>query len=512
MRSAMRHSNSAYPAAALVLCVLLASAGGVAQSNADVDNRLRELQQELQSARSQLTQAQQTIERLSKQLDSLSRQAGGNPASSTSNRPPDEYESAADLANSPRSQASSTDESLDEDEKVLAARIEEQHQTKVESASKYRVKISGLVLMNAFSNRGGVDSPELPNRALVTGDRGSAGATLNQTLLGVQLFGPRLAGAETSARISADFSGENDESGYGRNLGIFRLREASARLDWKSNSLVIGQEAPFISPLSPTSYATLAEPALSWAGNLWTWTPQVFAEHRIRTSEATYFSFSGGLMATLTEPVGNYINAIAELPGPGQRSRRPAFAGDFSAHSKGFGQNMEFGIGAYSSRLRYLTGNITGWAVTSHWRMPLGAKLELSGEAYRGEAVGGLGGGIGQSAGYFIDPVTLLPQMRPLNSAGGWSQLKFRPFPKWEINGAFGQDNVLKYSYANTPGITAAYGELFTRNRAGFGNVIYRPRSNVLFSVEYRKLWTYSVLSNRPNTADQVNVGAGVSF
>src|SRR5205807_8699875 len=46
---------------------------------------------------------------------------------------------------------------LEEDEQLLNERVEEQYQTKVESTSKYRLRLSGIVLTNAFSNHGYVD-------------------------------------------------------------------------------------------------------------------------------------------------------------------------------------------------------------------------------------------------------------------------------------------------------------------------------------------------------------------
>ena len=43
----------------------------------------------------------------------------------------------------------------------------------------------------------------------------------------------------------------------------------------------------YVSPLSPTSFASLAVPAFGYAGNLWGWIPQVRVEHRIRSFEWT---------------------------------------------------------------------------------------------------------------------------------------------------------------------------------------------------------------------------------
>ncbi|HET8668224.1 MAG TPA: hypothetical protein VFM10_09620, partial [Terriglobales bacterium] len=476
------------------------------------DVQIAQLRSELQRARADLANAQRRMDELAARLDRLQNASSGNAGNSKfqSTAPATEYESPADVTpNSQQEEAigNSSTGDLTEAEKLLAARIEEQHQTKVESGSKYRVKLSGLMLMNAFSTRGTVDVADLPNLALNGKyDNGNFGATLRQTIFGLQLFGPEIAGARSSANVAVDFFGGFPEQPFGAASGVVRLRTASARLDWKTTSFTFGQEAPFFSPLSPTSFATVAEPAFSWAGNLWVWTPQAALEHRFVASDNTYVSVTGGVLAPVVELRSE------DLLESGQHSRRPAFASQVSLHSKLFGQDAIVGAGAYGSRLVYDFGRHTNsWAFTSFWQVPFSHRVELSGEAYRGKAVGGLGGGIAQSVVYNGDPATQFTQARFLNSLGGWTQLKFRVHPAWELNGAIGQDNVLARDLEWSPVVQSDYGVPISRNRAAFGNVIFRPRSNLLFSLEYRKLWTFQP-HGVSNTADQVNVAAGVSF
>ena len=57
-----------------------------------------------------------------------------------------------------------------------------------------------------------------------------------------------------------------------------------------------------------------------------------------------------------------------------------------------------------------------------------------------------------------------------------------------------------------------AYGNPgLARNSGSFANVIFRPRSDLLFSAEYRHLKTYMINSG-PNGADHVNLMMGVLF
>ena len=95
------------------------------------------------------------------------------------------------------------------------------------------------------------------------------GATLRQSEIGLEIFGPNVGGAKTSADVQFDFAGGFPATGNGVNFGIVRLQTASVRLDWDHTSVVAGQDSLFISPLSPTSFASLATPTFAFAGNLW---------------------------------------------------------------------------------------------------------------------------------------------------------------------------------------------------------------------------------------------------
>lgn len=56
--------------------------------------------------------------------------------------------------------------SYKEDLQLLNAKVTEQSQTKVESGSKYRVRLSGIMLLNLFSSAGAVDNLDFPEFAV----------------------------------------------------------------------------------------------------------------------------------------------------------------------------------------------------------------------------------------------------------------------------------------------------------------------------------------------------------
>jgi hypothetical protein len=397
--------------------------------------------------------------------------------------------------------------SLEESSDLLTSKLDDQYQTKVEAASKYRVRLSGIVLLNLFSNRGYLDSqnvptwaiPEIPN---VSGQ--TFGATLRQSEIGLEVFGPHLFGARTSGNLQLDFAGGSPNVSNGVNFGQARLRIASMRLDWKNTSIVAGQDNAFFSPLSPTSFASLALPAFSYAGNLWGWIPQVRIEHRINLSEGQSITLQTGIMDNVTGELPSSFEPFAQA---GESSGQPAYATRVAWTRTVFGMPLTLGAAGYYGRQSWGFGhNIDGWAAMTDWSMPLTRRVSFTGEFYRGRAVGGLGGAVGRSVLFSSDS----NQVRALNSVGGWSQLKFSATSKLEFNGAFGVDNPFAGDVRGFP-LSAGFPAPLLQNRSSLINVIYRPRSDLLFSGEYRHLRTFDIDAGSP-TSDQLNLMMGILF
>jgi hypothetical protein len=405
-------------------------------------------------------------------------------------------------------------EKLEEEQQLLTAKVEEQHQTKIESASRYPVRLSGLLLMSMFSNRGIVDNVDFPSLAREhepIDSRGSFGGSLRQSLLGLDVSGPEVGGARLTGDLQFDFSGGFPYAPDGVTFGLPRLRTAAVRITWPKTTLVAGQDTPFFSPLSPGSIASLAVPALSYSGNLWTWIPQVRVEHRLGQANNNNVLLQGGVLDPLTGQLP--VSPFRRAPQAGEASRQPAYATRVAWNRPISGQSFTLGIGGYYSRQDWgFDRNVDAWATTSDWTVPLINRWELSGEFYRGRAIGGLGGGIGRSvliSGLITDPAT---QVKGLNSMGGWTQIKFRQTEKLEWNAAFGQDSLRAKDVRAFPGLEDSYiDSSFARNRTSLINFIYRLRSDLLLSIEYRRLRTSSI-HGYSNVADHINFGMGVLF
>ncbi len=490
---------------------------------------IRGLQDQVQTLNSQLGDLRMEQERTSTEARELRREldlvkAQGAPAASGPLNPysaPLAKESSAQAASvsSPTPPQSQAPEDriakLEEDQQVMEGKINDQYQTKVESGSKYRLRLSGIVLLNLFENRGTVDNLDFPEVAESqqanepNASPGAFGGSLRQSQIRLQAFGPDLAGARTSADVNLDFAGGLVDAPNGAWMGQIRMRTAIVRLDWTNTSIVAGQDRLFFAPLAPTSLATLAIPALSYSGNLWAWTPQVRVEHRVVLSEASSLSFQGGILDSLTgdTPPENYDR----YPSWGEQSGQPAYAARVSWTHHMFGQDFTVGTGGYYGRQNWGFGrDVDGWAGTADLTLPLGKRLEFTGEFYRGRSVGGLGGGIGQSVlinGHLNIPATAV---RGLDSMGGWAQLKFKLKSNFEINGAFGSDNPFANEFRQYNANTLYPGS-YTRNLSPLVNFIYQIRSDILFSTEYRYLNT-TVLDSGSFRANQVNLSLGYIF
>ena len=494
--------------------VSAADATSLSDSVRELRDQIRELQAAVTEIRSESQRYRAETTELRHELEAVRAASAGNVSV------PDESASATNgSAVAVPSQEVQEDQkmqhaaTLEEEYQLLSGKVDEQYQTKIESASKYRMRLSGIVLLNLFSNVGTVNNMDIPTIAY---DRppgasgGSFGGTLRQSQIGLEVFGPEFAGAHTKADLQLDLGGGFPKTLDGVNFGLLRLRTGTVRMDWAHTSIVAGQDGLFFSPESPTSFASLAIPAFSYTGNLWSWVPQVRVEHRFPMGEDSSLLVQGGILDSQSgEPP---VFDAYRIPQAGESSRQPAYATRVAWSHTVFGQPLRVGAGGYYGRQSYgFDRNVDAWAGMADWDLPLSHQLSLSGKFYRGRGLGGLGGGIGRSVLFSGDPGNLYSQIRALNSAGGWAQLKYRPVSKLEFNGAFGQDNPY---LADLRAFTSpqSYGDpSLTKNQGSMLNVIYRPRSDLLFSAEYRHLKTFTI-DNGAYNADHINLMMGVLF
>lgn len=483
-------------------------------TNLDALRQIQELRSELGEMRAEVKEARDQMAELRRELQSTGDQMLALRSELAATRGQTQAQTASALPAAPRQAEGQAIESrlskVEEDQQLLSAKVDDQYQTKVGSGSKYRVRLSGMALLNAFSTRGATDNFDLPDYAVPrdgSESNSGFGATLRQSVLGLEVFGPSVAGARTKADLQADFFGGFAATPDGVTAGLVRLRTAGLRMDWENTSLVMGQYAPFFSPLSPTSLASVAYPALAYSGNLWVWTPQISLEHRFRLPDGSNLSVQGGIMDPLTGEAP--VNSPYRAAQAGEMGGQPAYAARV-----GWAQGaLSLGVGGYYARQNWGFGRIVdAWAGTADWNIPLSRWFSLTGEFYRGRAIGGLGAAEGRSValtGMLYDQGTAVAQ---LNSTGGWAQLKFIPVPKLEFNGAFGEDfSPTPSSLYASPGAGYQSPYPIARNQSAFVNGIYHLRSNLMLSVEYRRLRTAQTQPGL-STANQVSLSAATLF
>src|SRR5262249_15091737 len=126
-----------------------ASGKTLAQSVQELREQVQELRAAVAEMKSEASEYRAQSEELRKELEEL---RGSAPAPAAESAPAPAQSSGAPASTDQRVS------NLEENAQLLASEIRTEYQTKVESASKYRVRLSGLVLMNLFRNSGFVDN------------------------------------------------------------------------------------------------------------------------------------------------------------------------------------------------------------------------------------------------------------------------------------------------------------------------------------------------------------------
>jgi hypothetical protein len=505
--------NDKHPVLCLTLSMVLLSgvthaqqkpAAGLAQVGASsvtesthLEQRLDQVLAALSSVQHQLDDSKRQIDQLQDQLHEVRTQM----QAANAEVPGVTASAASDLQRSVQQ--------LQNQDEILQAEVKQHDQTKVESASKFPVKITGLLLFSSFLNDGAVDNIDLPILALSRNagtPLGSLGATYRQTILGLESRGPMLWGAHSAGDVHVDFFGGVPVTDYTTTTGNLRLRTAHARLDWPNHSLIAALDAPLISPVQPTSYVGIGEPPMAWSGNLWVWTPQLESINRASLGGGTL-----GLDFSLIDPAAPGIPATSgqRQPNPAERSKQPGYESRVSYSFPLRDRSFTVGAGGYYSRQTYPDNqHVDAWAGTADWKFPFTQWLELSGEFYRGRALGGLGGGTFKD--YLTNPDS--GAIHGLDDEGGWSQLKARMAQSLEANVAIGEDAGFSQDlrYYTDPAVTDAYTNL-ARNRTVIANIIFRPKTYLLFSAEYRNIYSWPI-SGPANTSQSLGLATGYSF
>jgi hypothetical protein len=460
------------------------------QQTTEILRMLSEMHQELKDSR-------QEVEDLKKEVNELREELA---ASTQSSSGAEALKSAVD--------------ELHDDQQVVQSEVKTLEQTKVGTESRFPVRLNGMILFNSFVVDGAVDNPILPLIALPRTTQWahhSMGASVEQTQLGLSASGPKLWDARTSADLAVDFFGPTNYATIPPPTAMnLRLRTLDANLDWKNTQVSVGLQTPLITPLSPTSFATVGEPALAWAGNLWTWLPQATVTRRANFTDSSRGVFEFGLL----DPQSGYVTG-EQAYGIVRRGLQPGYEGRVAYEWGDAERPYQIAANGYYTRQLYYYSSATNqqqpldfWAATADWRVPMTGRADLSGEFYRGRGLGDLGGGA------FKNVIKEYGAEYPsgLNATGGWTQLKFHITPTFETNAYFGEDSARASEVRDQAPVVNPSPYLYlVRNQSVAMNLIYRPKTYLVFSGEYRYLKSWYTYGS-PNEAQTLDLTMGYLF
>jgi hypothetical protein len=346
---------------------------------------------------------------------------------------------------------------------IVQSQIAELAQTKVQSTTRFPLKIFGTIHAHAFSNGDTPNWLDIPN--LVTPpvpNPGTFSMALRQSRIGLAADGPTLGTVRTSGIVALDFFGGIPGFQTGQVMGIPRLLVGYIRLDGKRAAAEIGQDHTLLAPRDPTSLAGFAFPLLFRSGNLYLRAPQA----RLEYSVAPLLKVAGGIMAPIGGDLADLDYRFVPPALGGERSRRPAFQAriEFGTTDPEATRRASIAAAGHYGWERRANGLVNGWvsAVDFAARRDM---FGVAGEVFAGDNMDAFGGALGLDA----------------RGRGGWAELQFIPTNRVAFNAGAGIDDINDAGRALLPR---------RRNRSAYGNVIVSITPEIQTSFEYRWLAT----------------------
>ncbi|MBI3696622.1 MAG: hypothetical protein HY238_17505 [Acidobacteria bacterium] len=371
---------------------------------------------------------------------------------------------------------------VEEDLQLQAGRLAEQEQVKVESAQKVPVRLTGMLLFNAFRNTAHGGAADNPTTAQINAGPVNAGGTLRQSVVGLEFHGPEaILGGKFRGSFMLDlFSG----GGAALNSQV-RLRTASIEGQWGTRGFMVGQEKPIFAPREPNSLAQVGVSPLTAAGNLWRWRPQVRFEQRFSLGSGLDFRGRIGVSQTSEEVARIPVQFASTL-----EQKRPALEGHFQIGRRfDDTRRLEIAPGFHFSTTHVAGAAVPSSAFSLDWFVNPHRKLEFTGTLFTGQNLAKLGSG-GVSQGFTI--LTPRPgeiQVIPVRTRGGWAQVTYLATSRLSFNVYGGQDDPNNRDLL--PNGTA-------KNLAYAGNVFYRLAHNVVAGAEVSRVRTQFLSGQHP--------------
>ncbi len=376
---------------------------------------------------------------------------------------------------------------LEEQVRIQAGRLIEQDQIKVQGTQRAPLRLTGMVLFNAFANGRYGGTMDYPPTAARTPDRARSGATLAQSVFGLEFQSPdAVFGGRFKGSFLMDLS-----SGDGTPLNTqLRLRTASIEGEWKTRSILVGQETPIFSPRQPNSLARLSTSPLTSAGNLWMWRQQVRFEQRLKLGSAQELRAQVGVAQT-REDLGAIPAQFTAEP------RRPAFESNLRiTHRFDEFRRIEIGHGFHTSKTHVAGSSVPATVSQVDWFVNPARRLEFTGAAFNGKNLAKHGGTNSLPSFVILSSRPGETRVVPVHGKGGWAQLTWIATPRLSFNAFNGQHH--------TGDRDLLAQSIRFKNIATGANFFYRVAPNVVTGIEAAQVrsWYIDGLKRRNNHYD----------
>lgn len=373
--------------------------------------------------------------------------------------------------------------------------------------SPIKVAPYGILYFNLFDNSGGTNNGDVPLWS--TTGPGSLSASGRQSRFGFRVTGLTAGKAKLSGVLEADFFGGFPAIGIGDNMGVLRLRQAHARLDWQKVSVVIGQDWMIFAPANPVSLASAGIPLMAASGNPWARLPQARVDWRVGP-----MLLQGGVLAPST---GDFSAAFFYQPTSGALSQVPFLQGRAawsSANWLGSKRPASIGISGHYGRSRVLTTTVDreldSRGVALDWSVAVAPRVTLGGEAFTGRNLAafqaGVFQGINPDAAIGTATGSIDDGPRAIGTRGGWTQLAVAVHPVLSVQATYGLDDPRDEMLAS---VTRR--DWRRRNQAYSIGFVHKLSPQFSWSLEERRIVTHLGLTGR-RTANHLNLATTFSF
>ena len=377
-------------------------------------------------------------------------------------------------------------EVLEEKAETQAGLLAEQNQVSVQSSQRLPIRITGMALFNAFKNTAhGPNGQQYPRFAQPVPNPIEAGASLRQTIIGLEFQSPYavLGGAFKGTALFDLFPGYDPQALATNAQG--RLRLAYIEGQWKTRSVIVGQDKPIFNPREPNSLAQVGFSPLSASGNLYLWLPQASFEQRLMLGTRQDIRADVGV-AQIAEDVtrvpAQFVSTIEK--------KRPALEGRFQfGHRIDEQRRVELATGFHRSSSHVLGTAVPSRVVSLDWFWNPVRRIELTGALFTGKNLASFGGAALRQSFTFLTPAPGQVSVIPVRSRGGWAQVTFMATSRLSFNLQSGIDDP---NNRDLPSSGTA------RNSTYVANTFYRLAPNVVTGVELSRVRTLYLAGQHP--------------